>query len=162
MALCRRCQNFDIQSFSRDGCAYRGYPVAAFIRSAKAGCAFCSLLLEHFLIADGGSKLKFLSIELRKRSGEWADVKWLSSEGWTLFSRWAITALVPVWVNFSVTRGGYLPSRGTEALNIVGLNAFVSPFSTSNWLTGGYTHTIKLHLAADAGGLAPLRSTIHY
>lgn len=151
MALCERCQNFDIQAFSRDGFRHRGYPIASFIRAAKAGCGFCSLLLEQFLVADRGSKLKYLSIELRKQSGEWADVKWLSGEGFTLFQRWLTTVVSPVWVHFNVTRAALLPSRGTEALNIVGLKAFVSPFCSVNHEIRGYTHTVELHLGADAG-----------
>lgn len=152
--LCKSCQNFNIQAFSRDSYAHRGYSVASFIRSAKAGCAFCSMLLEQFRIADAGSKVKFLEIELRKVSGERAHVKWLSREGQTLFYWWALTMLVPVWVNFRVQRRRYLPSRGTEALNIVELTAFVSPYSTWNHLETGFTHSIKVHLAADAGELA--------
>lgn len=153
MTLCKRCQNFDIQAFSRDTLAHRGYPITSFIRAAKAGCTFCSLLLEHFLVADRGSKLKYLSIELRKQTGEWADVKWLSGAGFTLFERWAVSVLVPVWVHFRVTRGDFLPSRGTEALNIIALRAFVSPFSASNKETRGYTHTVEFHLGADPGTL---------
>lgn len=151
MELCKRCQNFNIHSFARDGPSFRGYPIAPFLRAAHAGCPFCSLLLKHFLVADAGNKLKFLSIEMRKVSGEWADVKWVSNEGFTLFWRSVITAVMPVWVNFSVRRGDYLPTRGTEALNVVGLNAFVSPFTASNGETSAYTHTIKLHLGADPG-----------
>jgi hypothetical protein len=160
MALCKRCQNFDIQAFSRGGFRHRGYPIASFIRAAKAGCGFCSLLLDQFLVADRGNELKYLSIELRKQSGEWANVKWLSGKGFDLFQRWLTTVMAPVWVHFSVRRAALLPSRGTEALNIVGLNAFVSPFATSNHNVHGYTHSIELHLVADAGERPRLHSLI--
>lgn len=151
MDLCKRCRNFNIHSFARGGPHFRGYPIAAFLLAAQSGCPFCSLLLENLLIADAGNKLKFLSIEMRKAAGEWADVKWVSNEGFTLFWRWFMASLMPVWVNFSVRRGEYLPSRGEEALNVVGLDVFVSPFTASNGETTAYTHTIKLHLGADPG-----------
>lgn len=154
MDLCKRCRNFDIHSFARGGPPFRGYPIALFLRAAHSGCPFCSLLLKQFLVADAGNKLKFLSIEMRKRSGEWADVKWVSGEGFTLFWRCLMAAVVPVWVNFSVRRGEYLPSRGEEALNAVGLDVSVSPFTALNGVTNAYTHTIKLHLGADPGELA--------
>jgi len=152
MALCTRCQNFNIQSFSPDGFPYRGYPVASFIRAARAGCSFCSMLLEHFLAADRGDTLKFLSIELRKHSGEWADIKWFSAQGLTLFRLWLTTVRAPVWVHFRAKTGLVLPSRGTEALNIAGLDAFVSPFCESRDQTSACTHAVTLHLGADAGG----------
>ena len=71
-----------------------------------------------------------------------------------------MAGVVPVWVNFSVRRGEYLPSRGTEALNIVGLDVFVSPFTASNGETGAYTHTIKLHVGADPGELPSTTRTL--
>lgn len=59
IAVWRRCCHFYIQSFA----------LAIFIGSAKAGCAFCSVLLDEFIVADDGDELTYLAIVLRKSSG---------------------------------------------------------------------------------------------
>lgn len=45
--LCERCQNFDIQAFSRNAYPYRGYLLSAIGQSAREGCSFCNLLLHY-------------------------------------------------------------------------------------------------------------------
>ncbi|KAK0726694.1 heterokaryon incompatibility protein-domain-containing protein [Lasiosphaeria miniovina] len=45
--LCARCQNFDIQAFARKAYPYRGFREATVCQSAREGCSFCSLLLQH-------------------------------------------------------------------------------------------------------------------
>lgn len=57
---------------------------------------------------------------------------------------------MPIWAHFSITRVKHLPRRVEETPNIAGLNAFVSPFSESDYETSGYTHTIKLILGLIA------------
>lgn len=45
-SLCNRCQNFDIQSFTRSPSRRRGYLLKDVETSARDGCEFCSLLLD--------------------------------------------------------------------------------------------------------------------
>ncbi|KAI1467801.1 HET-domain-containing protein [Daldinia caldariorum] len=153
--LCSRCQNFNIQAFERGGYAYRGYPIAAVIRSATAeeSCSFCSMLLEHLKIADRGNKTSFLSIEIRKQSGEADPVPWFSFDRLHVLRRQLISMTYgPVWVHFSIQRADRLPSRGETALNIIKLRAFVSPtISKSPTLIGfgATTPAVQFNLAAD-------------
>src|SRR3569833_2006642 len=42
--LCRRCQAFDIQVFSRNRIPWRGYRISDIADSAASGCPFCSYL----------------------------------------------------------------------------------------------------------------------
>jgi hypothetical protein len=44
-SLCDRCQNFDIQSFTRSSSRRRGYLLRD-VEAAAGGCEFCSLLLD--------------------------------------------------------------------------------------------------------------------
>ncbi|KAI1473949.1 HET-domain-containing protein [Daldinia eschscholtzii] len=153
--LCSRCQNFNIQAFERGGYAYRGYPLAAVIRSATAeeSCSFCSMLLEHLKIADRGNKTSFLSIAIRKESGEADPVPWFSFDRLHLIRRQFISMTYgPVWVHFSIQRADRFPSRGKDALNIIKLRAFVSPtISRSPTLIGfgAMTPAVYFNLAAD-------------
>lgn len=45
--LCQRCQSFDIQAFSRNQTAWRGYRVGDIADSASSGCPFCSYLARY-------------------------------------------------------------------------------------------------------------------
>ncbi|KAF7504082.1 hypothetical protein GJ744_002847 [Endocarpon pusillum] len=42
--LCRQCQAFDIQAFSRNTGPWRGYRISDIADSAASGCPFCSYL----------------------------------------------------------------------------------------------------------------------
>jgi hypothetical protein len=46
--LCSNCENFDIQSFTRDRHGLRGYSFKGTEEAAGAGCPFCSLLTNTF------------------------------------------------------------------------------------------------------------------
>lgn len=46
MTLCARCENFDIQSFTKDPHGLRGYLIKDAKESARSGCEFCHLLIE--------------------------------------------------------------------------------------------------------------------
>ncbi len=46
--LCSNCENFDIQSFSRDRHGLRGYSFKDTEEAAGRGCLFCSLLINTF------------------------------------------------------------------------------------------------------------------
>ena len=46
MTLCARCENFDIQAFTKDAHGLRGYLIKDVRESARLGCEFCQLLIE--------------------------------------------------------------------------------------------------------------------
>jgi hypothetical protein len=48
--LCRRCEDFDIQSFAKSPYRRRGYLLSDTISSFSAGCDFCELLI--YCVAD--------------------------------------------------------------------------------------------------------------
>ncbi|CAM1509810.1 Fc.00g001450.m01.CDS01 [Cosmosporella sp. VM-42] len=152
MPLCSRCRAFNIQAFAKNQFEYRGYPLEAFVRAAKDGCSFCSMLLEQFMAVEDARERRFLNDALGLESGQFGLVKWFSYDYQKLWNRWLAALVVPVWVNFSVTRGTELSSRRTDALNVVELNAFISPsVSPSSTHVANITRTIRLHVAAEPG-----------
>jgi hypothetical protein len=68
MALCTRCENFDIQSFS-NGFFFRTYHLSAVETAGSNGCSFCNLLLETLKVTPGGtSKMEEFRALLRRPS----------------------------------------------------------------------------------------------
>ena len=132
IALCRRCGDFDMQSFHRNTFKYRGYPLETVINSAGSGCSFCSLLLEHLKSSDNGSQHSYLSIALRKKTGNQLAVLPFSTDSLLLLFRSLYLAISPAWVHFSVRRAGHIPWLATEGLNIRSLGAYVSNSRYSN------------------------------
>jgi hypothetical protein len=49
MKLCKTCQRFDLQAFSRAGPYYREYDLGETVRAAQNDCSFCSLLVDNLL-----------------------------------------------------------------------------------------------------------------
>ncbi|KAI0810183.1 heterokaryon incompatibility protein-domain-containing protein [Xylaria sp. FL0064] len=156
MALCRRCRDFDIQAFQRDTFKYRGYPLEAVINSADAGCSFCSLLLDHLKSSDDGNQHSYLSIFLRKKTGDQLAVSPLSKDALLLLFRSLYLAISPAWVHFSVRRADHFPWLAKDGLNIRSLGAYVSNsrYSRNVSTSSGDTPRVWFQVAADEGTAA--------
>ncbi|KAI1282661.1 hypothetical protein F5Y07DRAFT_394625 [Xylaria sp. FL0933] len=133
MALCRRCRDFDIQSFQRDTFKYRGYLLKAVINSADAGCSFCSLLLDYLKSLDDGNQHSYLSISFRKKTGGQLSISPLSKN--------------------TVRRDDHFPWLAKDGLNIRSLDAYVSNsrYSRNVPTPSGNTPRAWFQAAADEG-----------
>ncbi|TGJ83048.1 hypothetical protein E0Z10_g5712 [Xylaria hypoxylon] len=121
--LCRRCQAFDIQAFSRNTTPWRGYRVSDIADSAASGCPFCSYLVRG--LDDAG-----FQIYTKKRDGR----------------------LKARWVHFKVMRAvrdsdSQLGPDGT-GLNITYLQVFVRNRNVTN---GDLMPLLEFHVVADPG-----------
>lgn len=153
MMLCERCENFNIQVFSKDGFMYRGYPLEAVLDSVDKGCFFCSILLEHLRLADGGNEYTYLGMAMRKRKQEKLSVSRSSLEQMRLIRIWLEMVALPVWVHFRVLRGRDATNGGEEPLNIKQLGVFVSGTRWTRMMnaTSSYTPMVWFNVAADPG-----------
>lgn len=65
-SLCNRCQNFDIQSFTRSPSRRRGYLLKDVEMGARNGCEFCSLLLDGVKDVERPTYFYTMAVNRRK------------------------------------------------------------------------------------------------
>jgi hypothetical protein len=129
--------------------------LAAVVRAAYTeGCSFCSMLIEHLTVADRASKSSYLSAATRSITGDQPIIPRTVRDWYALLYRHMTLAILgSPWVHLWVTRAENLPSRGTDALNIVKLYADVSATIHRPSFIGSraWTPRIELNAAADPG-----------
>ncbi|KAI0879669.1 heterokaryon incompatibility protein-domain-containing protein [Hypoxylon argillaceum] len=155
MALCSRCQNFDIYAFRQGGFEYRGYPLDGLLQSVEAGCSFCSLLFEHLLSTESGWRANHLWMAMRKKSKKTGPTQWkLSGDNLGQFIRWLTSQIRPPWVHFYVRRGRFIEPVSDDEhrpLNIKALGAYISAGRSKTARDGVSDRAVWFHLSADPG-----------
>ncbi|KAK4459666.1 heterokaryon incompatibility protein-domain-containing protein [Cladorrhinum samala] len=127
MALCDRCQRFDIHEFSRTWAGFCGFPLRAICRSAQSGCSFCTLIL-HQLHAVSSQDI----YEAITRPSSWGH------------------SINPAWMEFRPVRGQLLGEETipSASLNLKSLQIY-GPVQHSEKIP--LHMTITIHVAADEG-----------
>ncbi|KAJ3566185.1 hypothetical protein NPX13_g7233 [Xylaria arbuscula] len=152
--LCERCENFDIQAFRPGNFEYRGYPLQGLLKSAKAQCSFCSLLLEHLLSVENGWRASHLWMAMRKQHKGTGSTQWkLSGDQVGLFIKWLGGQIRPPWVHFYVRRGKYIELGGEndeqQPLNIKALGAYVAAARDKTARDGRSDRAVWFYVSAD-------------
>ncbi|KAK1760456.1 heterokaryon incompatibility protein-domain-containing protein [Echria macrotheca] len=134
MALCSRCQRFDIQAFApgRVGRS-RGYPLTAVKQAAADGCCFCKLVLESFRMTGLKGPSRGLEAERYHGRGQFSP---LEGSFWARIGRSLQELIDPRWVHFDTITG---IGASDESLRIKKLTASVN----------GWKAKTSIHLAAD-------------
>lgn len=154
--LCSRCQNFDVQSFRRDTFRLRGYPLVEFVKSAKYGCSFCSLVLQNLEAAelDHGTKNSLLEMAARHVAGQSPHRLFYPDTWVTSMLSW----MWPPWLNIYPVRHPAAEDLETgdqeqDTLQICELRAFVAVVLGGETLRLGASPEIRFHVAADPGNM---------
>ncbi|KAL0944688.1 uncharacterized protein CTRU02_202575 [Colletotrichum truncatum] len=115
MQLCWMCQRFDVQAWTREPSAWRGYPLKTLIRNAKGGCPFCGFLMESFstqAYKHVGVNIAE-EVEILRKGRGFSHL--LSLEGWErVFS--------PLWVHMKLhcqESNDYPRALGVQRLSVV-------------------------------------------
>ncbi|KAK4205273.1 heterokaryon incompatibility protein-domain-containing protein [Triangularia verruculosa] len=172
--LCPRCQSFDIQTFTEGSYKYRGYLFSDVIDAAlqSQSCSFCSLLLEHMLLANEFVKNDILSdyvrLAVQKRAGD--SIFKRLPRTFSQLNRRYIEAWMrgPLWVHFWVSRSA---GESLDAMRITKLHACVSTSAFggleilgAEFLNCSFfprpTRTINFNVAADVGSPANISQDI--
>jgi hypothetical protein len=131
--LCRRCQAFDIQAFSRDKAPWRGYRIGDIAKSATLGCSCCAYL------ACG-----------------------LDNAGYAIYDNQPGRFPMARWVHFRVLRASRDPSSESE-LDDTGLNIThlqVHSTTTGEFLQPNESPFLEFHVVAEPGDPAAMSGDI--